>query len=331
MSPRAKSIEVLPAWRGKPRRLPLGPAEIEEIRGSASGDAAAGRVASAQYGAIARWQLRLVGLDDGAVDRRIGPSLHQLYRGVFLLGPRAAHPLAHPTAGLLAAEGGILAFHTAAWLGGFGTAPNGVVHVLHPGRRASRKGLRFHAGEPCARVYIEGLPCTPPARTVVDMATVLAPSEATRVVDQALIAGVLTEAELRGAIVPNRRGAATLRAYVGTDRAKSIAEQHLFRLLTRAGLPTPEVNVLVAGCEFDFVWREQRLIIEYDSLKFHRTPERIENDARKQRIGQGAGFRVERVTRRDLFGEPQRLVVWVAEALVQTWPSTAPGTPVLVE
>ena len=93
----------------------------------------------------------------------------------------------------------------------------------------------------------------------------------------------------------------------------------------------PEKNAEVAGSRFDFVWFRERLIVEYDSWKFHRSPGRFVNDREKQSAAQAAGFRVERMVRRHLYNEPEALIVRIAQALVQTWPSTAPGTPVLVE
>jgi hypothetical protein len=168
---------------------------------------------------------------------------------------------------------------------------------------------------------------------VVDLATVLSPRETTDLVDTALISDHLTPAELESALVPGRRGAATLRRALDVDAgdARSRAEVHFLRLLDRAGLPLPEMNATVAGYEFDFVWRRERLIVEYDSWKFHRSPERFVNDRVKQAAAQDAGFRVERMVRRQLYNEREALIVRMTRMLGQTWPSTAPGTPVLVE
>jgi very-short-patch-repair endonuclease len=141
-------------------------------------------------------------------------------------------------------------------------------------------------------------------------------------VDQALMTDHLTPAELEAAVVPSRRNVGLLREILedGDDlaAAKSRAEQRMVRLIRRGGLPKPEVNVCVAGEQFDFVWRRERLIVEYDSLKYHRTPARIANDARKQRLAHDAGFRVDRLTKGDLYREPQRLLGWLARALAQT-------------
>ena len=158
--------------------------------------------------------------------------------------------------------------------------------------------------------------------------------ETRKLIDRALMGPHLTPALLEQAIQPRRRNVGIIREILedADDLAtsKSEAEQALGRLLKRAGLPLFERNVLVAGREFDFVWRRHKLIVEYDTWKFHSTPERFENDREKQSLAQDAGFRVERMTKHNLFREPEQLLVRLGRAL-QTWPSTAPGTPVLVE
>ena len=323
MAARGKVVEVIRAQRGSARRLPLGQREIEEIRGPEE-------VAALQYGAVARWQLRLAGLSDDAIDRRIGRTLHPLFQSVFSVG--ATQPLTLPTAAVLASNG-TLGFHTAAWLWGFGKEPYGVMDVVTNARRASRKGLRYHRSDAGDTRHRHGLPVTAPAHTVVDLATVLDPDETINLVDQALMTDHLSFEELEEAITPHRRGVSALRAAMDVDasESRSTVETHFYRLLKRARLPLPERNAIVAGHEFDFVWRRERLIVEYDSWRFHRSPQRFANDRVKQGAAQDAGFRVERMVRRQLFNETEALLVRIGRALAQTWPSTTPGTPVLVE
>jgi very-short-patch-repair endonuclease len=154
---------------------------------------------------------------------------------------------------------------------------------------------------------------------VIDMATVLSPDDTRDLVDQSLMSPHLTPEQLERAITPRRRGVTILREVLedGEDlaAAKSKAEQALGRLLKRAGLPRPEVNALVAGREFDFVWRSQKLIVEYDTWKWHGSPGRFENDREKQSLAQDAGFRVERMTKRNLYREPDKLLVRLGRAL----------------
>ena len=320
--PRAKPVEVLVAQRPTAQTLPLTLREVEVLD--------ADRIAAEQYGVVARWQLRAAGMSDRAISRRIGRTLHPLFNAVFLVG--AQQPLSLPTAGLLAAGSGVLSHHSAAWRWGWTREPLGVVDITVDACRPSRRGLRYHRGRPEVGI-VDRLPVTTPARTVLDMAAVLSPRETIALVDTALMSDDLTPAELEAALVPGRRGAGTLRRALDVDASKSRsrAEAHFLRLLRRAGLPTPEVNAKVAGYEFDFVWRRERLIVEYDSWRFHRSPERFVNDRVKQAAAQDAGFRVERIVRRQLYNEAEALIVRIVRALAQTWPSTAPGTPVLVE
>ena len=53
----------------------------------------------------------------------------------------------------------------------------------------------------------------------------------------------------------------------------------LFRQLCHDhGLPQPRVNQRIAGREVDFLFAEQRLVVETDSWRYHRTRRAFEDD-----------------------------------------------------
>ena len=68
----------------------------------------------------------------------------------------------------------------------------------------------------------------------------------------------------------------------------------------------PQTNVLIEGKEVDFVWPDRRLVIELDSWEYHRTRAKFESDRRSDRRLIAAGWRVIRVTWRDL-DDPEAL------------------------
>jgi very-short-patch-repair endonuclease len=95
-------------------------------------------------------------------------------------------------------------------------------------------------------------------------------------------------------------------------------------LCDQHGLPRPEVNVHVEGYECDFVWREQRLIVETDGAAAHAGERRRARDLERDAELVAAGWRVIRVTYERLAREPERVVEQIARALM---PALPPPTP----
>jgi very-short-patch-repair endonuclease len=65
----------------------------------------------------------------------------------------------------------------------------------------------------------------------------------------------------------------------------------------------------------DFLWPEQRLIVEVDGYEFHRSREAFERDRARDAALLAAGHRVMRVTWRQLTSEPRRLIATFVSAL----------------
>jgi len=82
-----------------------------------------------------------------------------------------------------------------------------------------------------------------------------------------------------------------------------------------AGLPAPEVNVLVQGHQVDFLWRDQGLVVEVDGFQFHSTREAFERDRRRDAELQRAGLRVLRVTWRQVVDAPYATLANLVGAL----------------
>jgi very-short-patch-repair endonuclease len=78
-------------------------------------------------------------------------------------------------------------------------------------------------------------------------------------------------------------------------------------------LPTPEVNTSIEGYEVDFVWREQKLIVETDGWRAHGTRTAFERDRRRDADLLAAGWRVLRISYERLEREP----AWVAERIAR--------------
>jgi very-short-patch-repair endonuclease len=121
---------------------------------------------------------------------------------------------------------------------------------------------------------------------------------------------------------PKRSGTALLRALLAEEKplawTRSEAEKRFLKLIEEARLPRPQGNVRVEGHQVDFVWRAQRIVVEVDGFAFHSSRPRFENDRRRDGILTAAGFRVIRVTWRQMEHEPIATLVRVGQALARS-------------
>jgi very-short-patch-repair endonuclease len=83
----------------------------------------------------------------------------------------------------------------------------------------------------------------------------------------------------------------------------------------------PEVNrwiVLPDGepaIRADFCWPDKRVIVETDGFTTHRTRQAFERDRRRDQRLAAAGWRVIRITWRQLQREPRRVIATIAAML----------------
>jgi very-short-patch-repair endonuclease len=274
-------------------------------------------LAARRHGVVATAQLHALGLSDHAIAHRVRHGrLARLHRGVYRVGPIAA-PLAREAAALLACGADAALSHvSAAALWGLRASHDGPVHVTVPGASArGRADLRVHRAEVVEATVRDGLRVTTPARTLRDLAAVLAQHDLDRAVEQALVLRLTTHAALAAA--PTGRGAAALRRALRTDPAltRSEAERRLLGLVRGAGLPAPRANVRVAGREVDLLWPAQRLVVEVDGFAFHGSRHAFERDRRRDADLVAAGYRVVRFTWRQIAEEPLTVVARLARLL----------------
>ena len=293
-------------------------------------DASIMSLAARQHGVVTRDQLVEAGVPAHAIDYRVKRGrLHRLYRGVYRVGAHATDFGKETAAVLACGEAAVLSHRSAAGLWEMlPFPPHGVpveVTLLQGCRRPGPSVCvhRFSRLDPDEMTHLQGIPVTTPVRTLLD----LAGSVNARKVEQALAAALrerLTDREeIRGLLAryPRRSGAPILGALVDRDRepafTRSEAEVRFLKLIRKARLQMPEVNASVGGYEVDFLWRGQRLIVEIDGFAFHSSSGAFERDRRRDAVLTGAGFRVIRVTWRQVTKEPEALLVSLAQALVR--------------
>ena len=108
---------------------------------------------------------------------------------------------------------------------------------------------------------------------------------------------------------------AALRRDGGPRLTRSEAERLLLRLIRAAQLPEPQANARVAGFEVDFLWPEQKVIVEIDGFAFHGHRAAFERDRQRDMVMRDAGYEVIRVTWRQLVEQPLRVIAHIARAL----------------
>ena len=292
-------------------------------------DRAIAAVAARQYGAIHRRQLRRLGLTGDAIDWRIATGrLHPVHRGVYTVGH------AHLTrqgrwmaAVLVGGEPAVLSRQSV------GAALDlisysGWTHVTVPMHRRAQRGIVWHVMSlpPDEVERRHGIPMTTPARTLFDLAAVLDKPRLERAIDRAEAMQLTSPTSLIALLkrYPRRRGIANLRQILNEEQiglrvTKSELEDLFAAFVDRHRLPRPETNVWLKlderWVEVDGLGRRQRLIVELDGRRFHGTPLAFEADRARDRGLIAAGWRVMRVTWRQLRREPAALAWDLAAAL----------------
>lgn len=232
---------------------------------------------------------------------------------------------------LACGEGTVVSHGSAAWLLGLWQAKPGEVEVIAP-IEAGRKipGVRRRFPPPPLPEQISerhGIPCTTPARTLVDLAGIAGVKALTDAVEEAAVLGVLDVPVIDEILAEGRRrGSRKLnlilegwRRYTPRMRLRSRMEARMLPLLTQYGLPIPETNekLRIAGSTFevDFLWREQRVIVETDGGRFHDHPRAQRRDAERNRVLARAGYRVPRIGWEQLRNEPDKAIVEISRFL----------------
>ena len=296
--------EVMPVGGEEPRRN--------------GGDRAVAAIAARQCGVVTTAQLQAAGLGRHAITHRVKEGrLHRLHRGVYLVGHALPVDLAHEQAALLACPGAILGHRSAGALWTMPVRPGPEVELtLVGGSRTHRPGIRVYRVpelHPRDVRRHKGFPVTAPARTLLDLATVISPQALEQATAEAIARRLVSRTALEEALArsPRRHGAKALRTLLGREappaRTRSDVERRMLTLVRRHGLPEPRANVQLEEWNVDFLWADQGLVVETDTYSFHSSPAAWERDHRKETALEDAGWRVRRVTGTQLEKEPDRV------------------------
>jgi very-short-patch-repair endonuclease len=234
---------------------------------------------------------------------------------------------------LAAGQSAVLSHRSAAVLWGVRHTTSATVDVTVRHALRPRAGLRPHRARLLDDEVTEhnGIPVTTPPRTLLDLATVLPRSHLERAINEAEYRQLTDDLSL-GALAaryPRRHGVPTIRQLLEADSlgatpTRSELEDRFIALLDHANLPRPRVNtpIHVNGhtIEPDATWPHHHLIVELDGYTSHTTRHAFERDRVRDRRLQAAGWRVLRITWRQLRDDPSTIVEELRALLTPKYP-----------
>jgi hypothetical protein len=287
-------------------------------------DARVARLAARRWGVLLRQELLDAGFDTSSITRRVRDGrLHRLFRGVYsTIPPSMMRVEAWRVAVVSAAgRGAALSDESAGAFWGMRPHRGTFWSVSIPGNRGRPlPGVRVHQMKlsPDDVVLVDGIWVTTPARTLLDLAEV-APAHLPRAIErlEELRLFDLRAIEATMARSPGRRGLQPLNAALELHRPGIVTRSELERmalaLVADAGLPAPVTNAGVEGVdgEVDLLWADHAVVVEIDSARYHSSRRAFERDRRKSAELTARGYRVIRVTDRQLTAEP----AWVADRI----------------
>jgi hypothetical protein len=243
-------------------------------------------------------------------------AAHRKYRGVYAVGHRnipfegemlAAVKACRPGS-WLSHFAGAAAWEFVEWDGRF---PE--VTVVGQGTRV-HKGIRVHRTqriEPVDVTRHRGIPITSPARTLLDLASVLRYQPLRRAVREAFAQRRVSHGQLTETITRlGPRGGSRILTMIladGPAPTRTVLEDVVLDLILDGGFAAPDVNVpiKIAGRQLvpDFRWPAERLIVEADGGQWHDHELARQDDAERQAFLEAHGERLIRVTWKQALSE----------------------------
>lgn len=287
-------------------------------------DAWIAELATRQHGVVAWFQLREAGISRGLVDFRLAERrLHIVRRGVYAVGHRALTPEGRLLAAVLAlGPAAVLSHRSAAEHWGLLRGPSSAVHLTVPGRGtlARRRGIVVHRTPDVAAETHRRIPVTTVARTLLDLAATTHRRTVDRAIERAEVLRLLDFAALEPLLIQRRPGVTALRAALARyddSPTRSELERRFLELCDDHALPRPLVNVPVSNHVVDFLWPEQRVVIETDGLEWHSARGARARDHERDADLALAGFRPHHVNWRQVVHEPAKVARLVRQLLLE--------------
>jgi hypothetical protein len=234
-------------------------------------------IARRAHGVVARGELVAAGLTVHEIRRRVEKGLLiPEFRGVYRVGHAAPSHKAHYMAAVKACgDGTLLCGGSAAYLQSLlrkcPKPPPPEVWCTTERRVPGVRTRRSRTLSRHDRILWDGIPCTVPARTLVDVAAALDEDELMRLVHEAQVRYRTAPDQVEAVLarIPNAAGARRLRRVLHGDVhiTLSALERAFLELLIEDDLPLPATNEVVDGRYVDCRW--PGITVELESYRFH--------------------------------------------------------------
>jgi very-short-patch-repair endonuclease len=277
---------------------------------------AAWRLAARQHGVVSRAQLVELGMGTKAIRHRLGNGrLHPLLQGVYAVGrPEVTQRGGWMAAVLACGPRALLSHRSAAALWGIRRWDGGPLEVVVPAGDDRRpRGIRVHRRRdheaPGGR-EVDGIPVIHPVAVLVDLAAGLPIGQVEAAINEADHHDLVDPERLLAAIdaLPRRVGVGPLRRLLEATTvalASTELERRFLPLARTAGLPVPLTQVWLNGYRVDFFWPDLGLVVEADSLRYHRTAFKQAKDKRRDNAHAASGRTALRFTHGQICNEPE--------------------------
>jgi hypothetical protein len=259
---------------------------------------------------------------------RAGRWRRSRWRGVLVDAELPDSPSAELRAASLAAGPDLVVCHsTAARLWGFDVLGEPTLHFLGPAALVNRRlpGVQVHPSSlGCDdAVRVEGLWCTPAARTACDVVRLTKPIDGLATLDAALRSATCTPEDLAAAALAQAglRQVARLRTLIpyADPRAESPMESRMRWRFIDGGLPAPELQVRVGDGGIrrylDTGWPDRLVGAEFDGLEAHMTAQQLQDDRRRHNWLTDRQWKLLHFTGGDVYRRPADMIATTAFAL----------------
>ena len=251
--------------------------------------------------------------------------LRPLHRGVYLVGPLETEHSRAMAATLAAGPGALLSHYPAAVLWGLRPAPRVRSTSRSPGARPATATASASTEPPCTpptRPPATGSPS--PHRPARSSTSPRPPPPATSTERP-----TKPESSASSQTIPSMSSSAVTHATEAPQHSKkrngpshsSPAQKPRGPRSTSSAGPAARAGDQRASPRLRSrsLWRAQRLVVEIDGYAFHSSRRSFERDRRKDQHLQTHGYRVIRITWRQLTEEPEAVVATITRALAERW------------
>jgi len=297
-------------------------------------EAGLARLLATNYGLATRGQLRQLGYTDSGITRLVRSGrLERFLPGVYRSTAVAVSWATEAMGGCLRSPGNVWLSHTAAGAHhGFTGCAKNRLEFLSTAHMRSARGHILHLVDEmpeCDVEVLRGIPVTSPARTLLDLAAAVDEEVLEVALDDALCTHKVRLPRLKWRLeqlgVKGKPGTVALRRLLdvrgdGSVVPTTILETKLVRLLRSAKLPIGQAQHIFQEngrvvARVDFVYPEQRVVVEVDGARWHAGQRARVRDAERDNYLNVRGWTVLRFTWFDVVERPGYVAQQIGLAL----------------